>query len=185
MPRTASTKKKRTTKKRAPRKTSPTVEKLLVENFVSLQKAITKMTEQFSSLSARFDNLLQLFEVSAKAMAHKDYGEEEKEEATKKMLEKIDQLSEQNKIIARGLTLLHNHPVEKEVSWENQERNFNRPPMGYKPSINPTPKHPMKMAKASQNLPQNMNPKPAMKKNPTPNQKPSANMNLRGYQPSS
>ncbi len=62
------------TKKGKKVKTSRDVEKLntlLVENFVSLQKAITNLTVKFDNLSEQISSLLQLFEISAKSFAEK------------------------------------------------------------------------------------------------------------------
>jgi len=141
MPKKRTTNKKATTKRIAsPEKTasSKKVETLLIENFVSLQRAITSMTEHFSSLSKRIENLLGLFEISAKAIAQKDFNQEDREQSQRDLLKKIDTMVEQNKVIARGLTLLHNIPIEKEVSWESQERTFKRPvTTGYNVSQNP------------------------------------------------
>ncbi|MGD9276670.1 MAG: hypothetical protein PVJ67_05840 [Candidatus Pacearchaeota archaeon] len=124
---------KKTTKKRAKKKTSHKktshetkehhktehhphdihVEKVLVENFVSLQKVLTNLSVKFDGLSTQISKLLELFEVSAKAMAQKDFelGGKKDEE----MVKKIDNLLEQNKVIARGLTLLH-EPKGKQIT---------------------------------------------------------------------
>lgn len=89
------------------------VEKILVENFVSLQKVMTNLAVKFDNLSDQISKLLQLFEISAKAMAEKGYsiGED------KKILEKLDSLLEHNKVIAKGIALLHERsmPEEQEV----------------------------------------------------------------------
>jgi len=83
------------------------VEKVLVENFVALQKVMTNLSIKFDNLSTQISKLLELFEISAKTMAQKDFelGRSSKEE--KEMVKKMDDLLEQNKVIARGLTLLH------------------------------------------------------------------------------
>ena len=82
------------------------LEKILIQNFVSLQKVMTNLSVKFDELSTQISKLLELFEISAKALAKKDLNL-----ATpiddKKILGKLDELSGQNKIIARGLTLVH------------------------------------------------------------------------------
>ena len=81
------------------------MEQVLVENFVSLQKVMTNLAIKFDSLSGQISKLLELFEISAKTLAEKDYSI--KTEPDKKVAEKLDTLLEQNKIIAKGITLLH------------------------------------------------------------------------------
>lgn len=89
------------------------VEKILIENFVSLQKVMTNLAVKFDNLSGQISKLLELFEISAKTMAEKGYslGED------KKILEKLDSLLDHNKVIAKGIALLHEReaPEEQEV----------------------------------------------------------------------
>ncbi len=118
MPKKAVTKKrtstkKKTTKKRATRlPADATVEKVLVENFISLQKVMTNLAVKFDNLGAQISKLLDLFEISAKTLAEKDIKLNAKPMEDKKMADKLDSLLDQNKIIARGLTLLHEAPLE-------------------------------------------------------------------------
>jgi hypothetical protein len=79
------------------------IEKILVENFVSLQKVMTNLVVKFDNLSGQISKLLELFEISAKTLAER---EPEKNE-NKEVVEKLNGLMEQNKIIAKGLILLH------------------------------------------------------------------------------
>lgn len=82
------------------------IEKVLIENFISLQKVMTNLALKFDNLATQISKLLELFEISAKTLAEKDItldrGRDER-----KVIEKLDTLFDQNKIIARGLTLLH------------------------------------------------------------------------------
>lgn len=89
------------------------VEKVLVENFVSLQKVMTNLAVKFDSLSNQISKLLELFEISAKTLAEKDYDAKNREES-KKVAEKLDNLLEQNKVIAKGIALLHERNSEQE-----------------------------------------------------------------------
>ena len=104
-------KKKKTTKKvvNKPRISSQSVEikmqPILVDNFVALQKVMVNLADKLGNVSTKIEKLLDLFEISAKTLAKKDFkltGEKNPE-----VLEKLGELSEQNKIIARGLTLIH------------------------------------------------------------------------------
>ncbi len=142
---------KETTHERPITRTSSEVkiERVLIENFVSLQKVMTNLSAKFDNLANQISKLLDLFEISAKALAEKDFNLEKENKDNKKIIEKIDNLFEQNKIIARGLTLLHEPPTRQEPNYPhtqmprmqrtiqaprpNQEREVNRE--GYQKSI--------------------------------------------------
>ncbi len=102
-----STKKKTTTRIATRLPQNATVEKVLVENFISLQKVMTNLAVKFDNLGAQISKLLELFEISAKTLAEKDIKLNAQPMEDKKMAAKLDSLLDQNKIIARGLTLLH------------------------------------------------------------------------------
>ena len=107
------------TKKESSVKEDFKVDKALTENFVSLQKVMTNMVIKLDSLSQQISSLLELFEISAKSMAEKGYSEEDK-----RVIDKIDNLIEQNKIIARGITLLHEKNSEPEVPVQNNVQQY-------------------------------------------------------------
>lgn len=95
-------------KKKTKGQTSGTsIDKALIENFVSLQKVMVNLSVKFDNLTTQISKLLDLFEISAKALAEKDFASGKESKETKKILDKVDIMLEQNKIIARGLTLLH------------------------------------------------------------------------------
>jgi hypothetical protein len=97
--------------KKAKKQPSDTkVEKVLIENFVSLQKVMTNLAVKFDSLSGQISKLLELFELSAKTLAEKDFSQD------KKLSEKLDNILDQNKIIAKGVSLLHERNSVAEVS---------------------------------------------------------------------
>jgi hypothetical protein len=80
-------------------------QKMLIENFVSLQEVMTNMSSKLNNLTGQISRLLELFEQSAKTFMEKDLkfaGGTDKE-----LVSKLDRLIEQNKIIAQGITLLH------------------------------------------------------------------------------
>jgi len=121
---TKKTVKKKSVKKKTPVKTKVItrttsqvqVEKTLINNFIALQKVMTNLALKFDDLSGQLSKLLDLFQISAKALAEKNFnvmGEKEHED----ILKRLDNMSEQNKILARGLTLLHEPrvpiPVQK------------------------------------------------------------------------
>lgn len=82
----------------------PKMEKVLVENFVALQRVLTNLAVNVDNLSNRISKLLDLFEISAKALAEKDF---EFQEDTSELVDKIDSLIDQNKTLARGMALMH------------------------------------------------------------------------------
>ena len=115
--------KKRNSKPRTKKPKENKIEKVLIENFVSLQKVMTGLSEKFGELSKNINELLKLFEDSAKILVKKEFELNNKQEPTKidnkEMLNKIDQLIDQNRIIARGLTMIHESP-RKEITQPQQ-----------------------------------------------------------------
>ena len=94
-------------RKKSVKKRASSTEKKLVENFVALQKVMTNLAVNFDNLSSRIQKLLDLFDISAKALAEKDFGVEKEIKSEKEINSKLDTLIEHNKVLARGLALLH------------------------------------------------------------------------------
>jgi len=95
----------------SPRKKSEKLEDHILQNLVELQKVHVNLANKFESLSNQISNLLALFEMSARTFAKQptlQISEKDKE-----FLEKIDKLLEQNKTIAKGLTLMEQKMREK------------------------------------------------------------------------
>jgi hypothetical protein len=102
--------KKQIIKKSIPKKTIPKTnqtEKILIENFVALQKVIVNLAEKLTNLSTQTSKLLELFETSAKTLAEKGF------EDNKEIVQKLDALLDQNKVLAKGISLLHE--AEEEI----------------------------------------------------------------------
>ncbi len=99
---TEKSKKKKSARKS--HKASHSSNQLIVDNFVALQKVFTNLAIKFDSLSEQISKLLSLFEISAKSFAEKQGADITRED--KEFLEKIDRLLEQNKLIAKGLTMM-------------------------------------------------------------------------------
>ncbi len=100
------------------RLTKTELEKMLIDNFVNLQKVLTNLSLKFDVLSTNISKLLQLFEVSAKSLAQKQVlglGEKDDE-----LMKKLDSLLEQNKTIAKGLTLIEGKLRESSYSSKLQ-----------------------------------------------------------------
>jgi len=108
--------KKRTANKEisVPKKTKSRrkdLEDVLLQNIVDLQKVNTDLAEKFDKLAKEISSLLSLFEITAKTFAkHSPLGEYEKD---KEFLDKIDKLLDQNKIFAKGLTLMEERLRER------------------------------------------------------------------------
>lgn len=81
------------------------LEMKLIENFVSLQKVMVNLSEKFDELSKNISKLLELFELSATALAKKDINFT-KPMDEEKIMGKLNSILEQNKIIARGMALM-------------------------------------------------------------------------------
>lgn len=106
------------------------VERILIENFVSLQKVMVNVSMKMDTLANKISKLLEVFELSAKALADKEFEFDKgglADENTKKILEKMDTLLDQNKTIARGVMLVHE---------KNEEPSF-EPYKKHMPSITP------------------------------------------------
>lgn len=134
-------------KKRRPTIRTPKISKddtqlgrILIENFVGLQKVMVNLSVKFDDLSNKISKLLELFEISAKTLAEKDLTIEKTARDDTRIMREMGNLSEQNKIIARGLTLMHN-----KLSEEPEEPIERQPQMPFPiPSKNPPMHQPMK-----------------------------------------
>jgi hypothetical protein len=123
----------------------------LIENFVNMQKVLTNLSIKFDVLSDNITRLLQLFEISAKSFIKKNE-ENGFTKEDKALVEKLDILLDQNKTIAKGLTLVEEkirHKVYPEESIIRnrftQERATNQAPIfnspeAPKPEFNEKPK---------------------------------------------
>ena len=104
---------KKVTKKKASHVSVPRVdrnlEKILIENFISMQKVMTSFVSKFDKLEKQVSSLLNLFEESAKTIAEKEINLELKgnEEKQQEILDKLKDVLDQNKLIAKGITLMH------------------------------------------------------------------------------
>lgn len=122
------------------------VERMLIENFVNLQKAITNLAVRFDNLSDNMSKLLNLFEISAKSFAEKTptFSDVEKD---KEFLDKLNLLMDQNKTIAKGLTLMEEKLRERLYGQPQnmyaQQQNLNPPsfpPLPPREAMRPSPR---------------------------------------------
>lgn len=89
------------------------VENALIENFISLQKVMVNLSVKFDGLTGQISKLLDLFEISAKTLAEKEFVTDKEKKDNREVLDKMDQIVDQNKILARGLTLMHDRITEE------------------------------------------------------------------------
>lgn len=91
---------------------NPMEEKIL-ENLIELQKVHINLAEKFDKLAKEISHLLSLFELTAQSFAKNPAVK--MNETDKEFLDKIDKLLEQNKTIAKGLTLMEDH-IRRKIS---------------------------------------------------------------------
>ncbi|MEM3113104.1 MAG: hypothetical protein QXI33_01620 [Candidatus Pacearchaeota archaeon] len=115
---------KKKVKKSVGKKTSSNKDRLLIENLVSLQKVLLNLSVKLESLSEQTSKLLALFEISAKSFAEKQGGISKED---KEFVDKLNQLMEQNKILAKGLTLMEEKLRVSNSQMPPQNRHFQRP----------------------------------------------------------
>ena len=110
-------------------------EKVLINNFISLQKVLTNLVVKFDELSTNMSKLLQLFEISAKSFVEKYNPKEigiepqKTEKDDKELLKKLDSLLDQNKTIAKGILLME----------DNIRRRIHHEPRPVEGQIRPSP----------------------------------------------
>ncbi len=108
--------------------TKAELEKMLIDNFVSLQRVLTNLSIKFDALSDNMSKLLQLFELSAKSLAEKQGSEENfSSKMDSDLMNKLEALLNQNKTIAKGLTLiegqLREHTYTSDLGLNSPEGN--------------------------------------------------------------
>src|SRR3990167_7177989 len=82
-----------------------------MENLVELQKVHTNLAEKFDKLADQISQLLSLFEMAARSFG--EHPANQVAEKDKEFLEKVDKLLEQNKTIAKGLTIVEERMRER------------------------------------------------------------------------
>lgn len=88
------------------------VEKHLIENMIHLQKIHADTAEKFDKLSRQISELLVLFEMAARSFSKQQISPVITER-DKEFIEKVDKLLDQNKTIAKGLTLMEERIRER------------------------------------------------------------------------
>ncbi|MEA3414389.1 MAG: hypothetical protein U9Q99_02595 [Nanoarchaeota archaeon] len=104
----------------------PATEKILIDNFVSMQKILVHLTEKFSDLTNRIDDLLNMFEGAAKSVINKEFHPID-EKSKRELITKIDAILEQNKLLAKGLTLIHDTATDPNINYAIGSNEVNIP----------------------------------------------------------
>lgn len=115
------------------------IQKKINENLVELQKVHIALADKFDRLTKQITNLLSLFELAARSFAEQPSAITT--EKDKDFLDKIDRLLEQNKTIAKGLTLMEERmkeriygpPATRPAQKAPEEEEETRPPAGSRP----------------------------------------------------
>jgi hypothetical protein len=110
-------KKAKTKKTRSPprKRSEIQIDRALTDNFITLQKIMVNFSTRFDALSNQISKLLELFEISAKSLARRDLETDRENKDIKKVLEKLDNISQQAGLIGKGLALIHEISSEKEL----------------------------------------------------------------------
>ncbi|MEM4325986.1 MAG: hypothetical protein QXU40_01670 [Candidatus Pacearchaeota archaeon] len=93
--------------KKTPSSKAEEINKELLDNFIALQKVMVNLTKRIDNLSIQISRLFELFEVAAKSLVKRDLEKEERENESKKILEKLETISKQASLIGRGIALIH------------------------------------------------------------------------------
>jgi len=91
-------------------------EKLLVENFVSLQKVMVNLSGRLDKLTREISELLKLFEDSAKVIVKNEIEKKKEDRGDQQLLDTLVSILDQNKVIAKGLTLMYETMTDSAVS---------------------------------------------------------------------
>ncbi len=122
----STTESKHSHKKTKSKKDNFELEKTLTHNLVELQKVHTDLAEKFDKLAKEISNILALFELTARNFAkNAPIGEYEKD---KDFLQKIDTLLDQNKTLAKGLTLVEERLRERMYGASPEPRQEQKQP---------------------------------------------------------
>jgi hypothetical protein len=89
---------------------------LVIENSVALQKVVAELAVNLKKLSSDTSEMLDLFREATRTMASEKAEEEAKKSDIDELKAKVDELVDQNKIIAKGILLLESSLKPKEYS---------------------------------------------------------------------
>ena len=102
------------------------IDKIMTNNFISLQGVLTDLAIKMENLTSQMTKLLEIFETSAKALSEKGIETIGKID-DKKILEKLDELLEQNKTLAKSVSIIAEGQtlptkIDESSNFRNQEQ---------------------------------------------------------------
>jgi hypothetical protein len=112
---------------------------MLIENFVDMQKALVNTTQKIEDLTVQVSKLLQLFELSAKSFIGKVDEKVSEIEKDQEFLTKLNALLDQNKLIAKGVTLMEENIRERASRYPVQQQPQQRMMTPYRPQPSQPP----------------------------------------------
>ncbi len=103
------------------------LEEQTIHSLVELQKVHINLAEKFDKLTVQIENLLALFEMAARNFAKQP--NMQNTERDKEFLDKIDKLLDQNKLLAKGLSLMEEKMRER-IYGQGSRPQFRTPNQG-------------------------------------------------------
>lgn len=116
------------------------VDRALVDNFIGLQKVMVNLSSKFDSLSTQISKLLELFEISAKALVKKEFETEKESDNTHAIMNRLDNIAQQAGLIGRGLELIKQINDEKRSELGGNEGSMIREAHSPRPPQPPLPR---------------------------------------------
>jgi len=140
------------------------VQRQLIENMIHLQKVHTDLAEKFDKLSRQISELLVLFEMAARSFSKQQISPIITDR-DKEFVEKVDKLLDQNKTIAKGLTLMEerirertgmndssNIPVQPVQQSPQFQQQTSQPPSQFQMSRSMMPSQPVRQVEQIQQV---------------------------------
>ncbi len=103
-----------------PKESKDTIIEQLVHNNMALQEKTAELITSIKELTKRMDDMVKIFEEAAKHI---------KEGTDKPLMDKLQDLLEQNQTIAKGLVLLEKYVREKSVMGSGPQQQFQPKPL--------------------------------------------------------
>jgi len=113
------------------------VQRQLIENMIHLQKVHTDLAEKFDKLSRQISELLVLFEMAARSFSKQQISPIITDR-DKEFVDKVDKLLDQNKTIAKGLTLMEER-IRERTGMGGMSESVNQMPIQQPPQFQQQP----------------------------------------------
>ncbi len=109
---------------------------IVLDNFVKLQNVLSNLAVKMDLLTRRIDDLVTIFENASKSFSEQDI------HAEKKTAKKIDLVLDQNKTIARGISILEERTrnqqpqptIQPQQKFQQQVQSSIQPQQQFQPS---------------------------------------------------